>query len=85
MRGLARRIQQFNAEIKHLDSMLTELVTDTAPSLVGLFGVGTDTAATLLVAAGDNPTGYVRNGRGRTCVVSARSLQAQAKRMDGIA
>jgi transposase len=55
MRGLARRIQQFNAEIKHLDSMLTELVTDTAPSLVGLFGVGTDTAATLLVAAGDNP------------------------------
>ena len=55
MRGLARRIQQFNAEIKHLDSILTELVTDTAPSLVGLFGVGTDTAATLLVAAGDNP------------------------------
>jgi transposase len=55
MRGLARRIQHLNAEIKDLDSMLTELVNDTAPSLVGLFGVGTDTAATLLVAAGDNP------------------------------
>jgi transposase len=55
MRGLARRIQQLNAEIKHLDAMLTELVNDTAPSLVGLYGVGTDTAATLLVAAGDNP------------------------------
>jgi transposase len=55
MRGLARRIESFNAEIKGLDSMLTELVNNTAPSLVELFGVGTDTAATLLVAAGDNP------------------------------
>ena len=55
MRGLARRIQMLNSEIKGLDSMLTELVNDTAPSLVGLFGVGTDTAATLLVTAGDNP------------------------------
>ena len=55
MRGLARRIQSLNAEIKGLDSMLTELVNDTAPSLVGLYGVGIDTAATLLVAAGDNP------------------------------
>lgn len=55
MRGLARRIEHLNVEIKGLDSMLTELVTNTAPSLVGLYGVGTDTAATLLVAAGDNP------------------------------
>ncbi len=55
MRGLARRIQHLNGEIKHLDSMLAELVADTASSLVGLFGVGTDTAASLLVAAGDNP------------------------------
>ena len=55
MRGLARRIQKFNTEIKHLDSMLIELVAETAPSLVGLYGVGTDTAATLLTTAGDNP------------------------------
>ena len=55
MRGLARRIQMLNSEIKGLDSMLTELVANTAPSLVGLYGIGTDTAATLLVAAGDNP------------------------------
>jgi len=55
MRGLARRIQHLNGEIKHLDGMLTELVNDTAPTLVGLYGIGTDTAATLLVAAGDNP------------------------------
>jgi transposase len=55
MRGLARRIGHLNAEIKALDGMLTELVNNTAPSLVGLYGVGTDTAASLLVAAGDNP------------------------------
>ena len=55
MRGHARRVQSFNAEIKSLDTMLTELVHDTAPSVVGLYGVGSDTAATLLVAAGDNP------------------------------
>jgi len=55
MRGLARRIQTLNTEIKALDAMLTRLVADTAPSLVGLYGVGTDTAATLLVTAGDNP------------------------------
>jgi transposase len=55
MRGLARRIQHLNSEIKHLDVILTELVGETAPSLVGLYGVGADTAASLLVAAGDNP------------------------------
>ena len=44
-----------HGEIKLLESMPAELVADTAPSLVGLCGVGTDTAATLLVAAGDNP------------------------------
>jgi transposase len=55
MRGLARRIEMLNAEIKDLDSMLTGLVNETAPSLVELYGVGTETAATLLVTAGDNP------------------------------
>jgi transposase len=63
MRGLARRIQSLNAEIKHLDAMLTELVNNTAPSLVGLYGVGTDTAASLLVAARDNPDRIRQNRR----------------------
>ncbi len=83
MRGLARRIQSLNAEIKQLDSMLTKLVAETAPSLVGLFGVGTDTAATLLVTAGDNPTGSVLNGPGRICVVSPRSQPDQARPQAG--
>jgi transposase len=35
--------------------MLSVLVNDTAPSLAGLYGVGTDTAPTLLVTPRDNP------------------------------
>jgi hypothetical protein len=37
MRGLARRIESLNTETKDLDAMLTTLVKDTAPSLVGLY------------------------------------------------
>jgi len=55
IRNLARRIKRLNNEIREIDQMLTELLTQTAPSLLDLHGVGTDTAASLLVAAGDNP------------------------------
>ncbi len=55
IRNLARRIQAFNAEMAEIDGMLTALVQQTAPSLLALYGAGTDTAASLLVAAGDNP------------------------------
>ena len=55
IRNLARRIQAFNAEMREIDGMLTALVQQTAPSLLALYGAGTDTAASLLVAAGDNP------------------------------
>ena len=55
IRGLARRIQGLNNEMATLDAMLGELVTETAPSLLELYGVGVDAAASLLVTAGDNP------------------------------
>ena len=55
IRGLARRIQGLNAEMKQIDQTLVELLGDTAPSLLALYGLGPDTAASLLVAAGDNP------------------------------
>ena len=38
-----------------IDALLTALVTQTAPQLLALHGVGVDTAAALLVTAGDNP------------------------------
>ena len=55
IRGLAKRIQGLNTEIRTIDGALTQLIEETAPSLLELHGVGTDTAASLLVTAGDNP------------------------------
>ena len=54
LQTLGRRVLSLGAEASRLDEVLGELVAETAPSLLALFGVGVDTAATLLVAAGDN-------------------------------
>ena len=53
--SLAHRIGQLDEEIAELDAMITPLVQAHAPELLGIYGVGIDTAATLLVTAGDNP------------------------------
>jgi len=53
--SLAHRIQSLEREIDELDELLAPLLATTAPDLLALFGVGPDTAAALLVAAGDNP------------------------------
>lgn len=55
IRGLARRVRALNTEMADIDEMLTLLIEETAPSLFELYGVGVDTAASLLVTAGDNP------------------------------
>ena len=55
MRGLARRIRDLDDEMRTIDDALTELIAETAPSLLACYGVGVVTAATLLVTAGDNP------------------------------
>jgi len=55
IRNLAKRIKALNTEIAEIDRMLTDLIIQTAPGLFDLYGVGVDTAASLLVTAGDNP------------------------------
>jgi transposase len=55
LRTLAQRIGALDEERGDIDQLLTPLVAATAPELVALRGVGTIVAATLLVAAGDNP------------------------------
>ena len=55
IRSLARRIKSLNVEMKTIDKTLLQLIGATAPSLLAMYGVGVDTAASLLVAAGDNP------------------------------
>jgi transposase len=53
--SLARRVQALDDELSELDVRIEALVAKNWPELLGLFGVGPDTAATLLVTAGDNP------------------------------
>lgn len=55
MRTLGQRVAVLDAEKAALDELMGELVAKTAPELLALYGVGVDTAALLLVAAGDNP------------------------------
>jgi transposase len=55
LRSIARRWLQLTQEITALDTHLERLVAMAAPALVAVKGVGTQTAAALLVAAGDNP------------------------------
>ena len=53
--SLARRVQALEDEIAELDERIELLLKVPAPALLGRFGVGPDTAAALLVSAGDNP------------------------------
>jgi transposase len=55
LRSVARRHRTLSEEIAKLDAQIERLVEEAAPELVALDGVGPDTAATLLTAAGDNP------------------------------
>jgi transposase len=52
---LGRRVLVLDEERERLKILLTDLVKTTAPELLEIHGVGIDTAATLLVTAGDNP------------------------------
>jgi transposase len=55
LRTLARRVLGLAHELDWVDDELEPLIVGFAPGLLAVFGVGVPTAATLLVAAGDNP------------------------------
>lgn len=55
LRAIARRWQQLNAEIVEHERILTDLTSSAAPELAKAFAVGPDTAAEMLIVAGDNP------------------------------
>src|SRR5205814_6065114 len=54
-RELGRRAQFFDGQLERLGELIVPLVTARAPGLLALYGVGPDTAALLLIAAGDHP------------------------------
>jgi transposase len=55
LRSLAVRCQALEAEARELEIQLDQLTSKTAPLLRSSFGVGSDSAAALPIAAGDNP------------------------------
>ncbi len=55
LRELGRRAEFLDAQLHRLDELIVPLVTARAPGLLALYGVGPDTAAKLLVTAGDHP------------------------------
>lgn len=55
LRSIARRYLELSEEAKELEEQLARLVSETAPALVAVSGVGIDTAAALLIAAGEDP------------------------------
>jgi transposase len=55
LRVLGGRVLALDDELIRLDNLLAEIVNATAPELLAVHGVGVDTCAALLVAAGDNP------------------------------
>jgi transposase len=55
LRELGRRAVYLADEIDRVDALIAPLLTARAPALLALPGVGPDTAAILLIAAGDHP------------------------------
>lgn len=55
LRQIAQRCQHLRAEITQTDRQLHHLVSQTAPHLLAVHGVGVQAAAQLLATAGDNP------------------------------
>lgn len=55
LRELGRRAQFLDAQLGRLGELIVPLVAARAPGLLALHGIGPDTAAILLVAAGDHP------------------------------
>ena len=55
LRSLACRYRQLSDEVRNLEAEIERLTLSVAPALVKAFGMGPDTAATLLIAVGSNP------------------------------
>ena len=55
LRSIAKRWIALSEETKELEAQIEQLVLQRAPHLLDEFGIGVDTAAEILIVAGDNP------------------------------
>jgi hypothetical protein len=74
---LARRYQALTAEIMTLDAELDRLTATAAPNLLARFGIGSDSAGALLVAAGGNPA-RLRSDTAFAMLCGASPLEASS-------
>jgi transposase len=79
--SLARRHQQFTAEIVELDKLITPLIEAINPKLLELHGVGPDIAGQLLVTAGAN-TDRLRSEAAFAMLCGASPLPASSGKTD---
>jgi transposase len=78
MATVARRHQALSAEITQLDTAMETLLQDAAPAgFLARTGVGTRSAATLLVTAGDNP-GRLRSEASFAALYGASPVDASS-------
>lgn len=77
LRALAMRCQALEAEARELEIQLDQLTSDSAPVLRSRFGVGSDSAAALLIAAGDNP-GRLRSDSSFSMLCGSSPLPASS-------
>ena len=77
LRCLARRCQALTAEICELDEAIVELCATVNPGLLGARGVGPETAAALLIAAGDNPE-RMRNDASFAALCGSSPIEASS-------
>jgi transposase len=75
LRTLARRHKTLSNEITELDALLADLTAKAAPRMLRQPGIGPETAARLLLVAGDNPT-RLRNDAALAALCGASPIEA---------
>lgn len=77
LRTLARRWQTLDHEVRELDRDLKLLTAQAAPRLLAQPGIGPETAAKLLIVAGDNP-GRLRSDSALAALCGASPVEASS-------
>ena len=82
LRRLAIRILELTAETTEITKRRRRLLTQTAPELMAIIGVGPDTATTLLITAGDNP-GRLGHEKSFAALVGASPIPVNSGQTQG--
>jgi transposase len=84
LRLLAHRIRELTGEIRDLEHRITDAVAAHTPALLERPGIGPDSAAALLVTAGDNPDRrHNEASPARPSAASAPCRRPRARHTDG--